>query len=773
MLSEKSDEERVVGGSDKLESSGDTCDDSLSFASATDKESDGAVIDWRRESTMLERKTNILSSYSTGREVDEDTVTREGPKDLRLKEIVVEEKYGSIDRYGRCSEHRDDQWTYGTNHYTKMNRSESVNSSIGEISPQRKQFSGSVRTRVSTRGQGVRAAGFEGLYGNSKAIGKQGRTPNFDSPDGGLSTCRPDSFNSHGWWTKNGDDLSEPIGVKDLEHDILRRLDELKEQLSRSYNVADKPRERISVNETPPVPYGSQGPCNLSMQSPSMGEQIQRSPYFNYRHRPSYMNHHNFDMQNFYPPPRHILNEIPEYDDPFRPQTSGMPHEMPHSYSKQQSHEYFITRHMEFDLDPRSSHPHKTFFHPPVCSCSHCQDYLVPPQVPENVIGNRRFPNVPINSNLYHHVTPVMFGTESHNPRGPNSSLQSHDPHLKTKWPSDHVLDNDSHGQSYPKRVVAARGIGKFYRPIAGGAPFITCCSCFELLKLHRKLTMNNKNQKKLRCGACSAVMVIEVENKRLISIPWESRHVSAELDQDSSDVLKDSLLSSHGLNAGCTNSCFNNFNSSDYNSQLGGTNSLVEDQRSNSDESERKQGHTSTISIASKEEEIPECTTVLRDVSDSAELPSKSALSPTSPGSPLWQQSETPKHVINRYGQANKSNFTDNDKMVFNGVALQQNSEKAMPVTTEVDTSFNEYLDTCISQDSAEASKEDQSTVSKGTNSFFPGFIKKSFRDFSRSKLSVEDEMPNVSINGQPIPDGVVRKAEKLAGPVRPGDYW
>ncbi|KAJ0461728.1 putative protein enhanced disease resistance 4 [Helianthus annuus] len=50
---------------------------------------------------------------------------------------------------------------------------------------------------------------------------------------------------------------------------------------------------------------------------------------------------------------------------------------------------------------------------------------------------------------------------------------------------------------------------------------------------------------------------------------------------------------------------------------------------------------------------------------------------------------------------------------------------------------------------------------------------IKKSFRDFSRSSQHVDQGNVNVTVNGHPIPDRLVKKAEKLAGPVLPGDYW
>ncbi|KAJ6712603.1 EXTRA-LARGE G-PROTEIN-LIKE [Salix purpurea] len=36
-----------------------------------------------------------------------------------------------------------------------------------------------------------------------------------------------------------------------------------------------------------------------------------------------------------------------------------------------------------------------------------------------------------------------------------------------------------------------------------------------------------------------------------------------------------------------------------------------------------------------------------------------------------------------------------------------------------------------------------------------------------------MHNEKPNVFINGKPIPDRLVKRAEKLAGPIQPGDYW
>ncbi|KAF8726843.1 hypothetical protein HU200_019323 [Digitaria exilis] len=64
------------------------------------------------------------------------------------------------------------------------------------------------------------------------------------------------------------------------------------------------------------------------------------------------------------------------------------------------------------------------------------------------------------------------------------------------------------------------------------------------------------------------------------------------------------------------------------------------------------------------------------------------------------------------------------------------------------------------------------QSSISKnGDSSFFTGFLKKGFKDLSLFNQSADNV--KVSINGHPISERALRKAEKKAGPVGPGSYW
>lgn len=768
MLSEKSDEEKGGGDSEKLEKLVEKGSDNSNFASESEMEDSGNEYVRRKERAFVEKKANFIRGGLQRTEkkqvlVGKDTSVSEEYKDLRLDQCVEEREYGSVDRYTRLSEHQMDPRTCGTGRYTDMSRSESVNSSLEEISTQLNRFTGSLRSRAGMGWSGVeRGSRLEGLYGNN-SVSDQERARTFGYPDEGTSNYDPYLFRDHERQIISGQHVKVPDGVKNLEQEraeILRKLDELKEQLSRSYHVADKPKEREPMDRTLPYPYGIQVPYNVSMQPPALDKQVPRPPHYNYSHGSvPHTNHHHVDKHNLYPPRKHSLNKIPEYDDPFQPQLTRKPHRLPpHQYQHVSPHEYYSGQYRTFDLvESIASYPHETFSHAPTCACLSCynQNLQVPPSVPPT--------KAPINPNFYRHGDPVGFGPQS------CPSSESLHQHLHTRWPGDLESEHDSYGQ--PRRVAATCKTGRLYHPIAGGAPFITCHKCFELLKLPRKLGITGSNEQRLRCGACSAVILLEMENKKLIlSDPLELKRLSAEGDENSQEVSNDSLVSSGSLNANGTSSCSEDFKKSGYNFQS----ALVQDERLNLDEFEKRRGHTLSSSISSREDESFDCVISREDVFVSAEMPLKNVLSPKPPRSPVWQESDSPKHAINRYGQGNKSKRMEHDNEVFSVVSMGENSVKDTMEATELDVSFEEYQNNSLSQDSTEICKEeDRFKFSKGSDSFFAGFIRKGFRDFSKSNYGGMGEKPMVFINGQPLPDRVVKRAEKFAGPIRPGDYW
>ncbi|RCV16312.1 hypothetical protein SEVIR_3G130400v4 [Setaria viridis] len=87
-----------------------------------------------------------------------------------------------------------------------------------------------------------------------------------------------------------------------------------------------------------------------------------------------------------------------------------------------------------------------------------------------------------------------------------------------------------------------------------------------------------------------------------------------------------------------------------------------------------------------------------------------------------------------------------------------------------------NSLVNECTNSSSRVSSEaevdEMQSSIGKnGDSSFFTGFLKKGFKDLSLFNQSADSA--KVSINGHPISERALRKAEKKAGPVGPGSYW
>ncbi|KAB2612013.1 hypothetical protein D8674_042641 [Pyrus ussuriensis x Pyrus communis] len=743
-----------------------------------------------KERVFGDRKVNSIggsSSRTDNKEVMVDNYgnnVRERVNGLRFEQRGAAIETEFVEKYSRISQFPIDNWMSGDEIETNMSSSMSVNSSVGDVSAHLQNFAGSVRAKGSMdQFRGVERDRFDGFYASSRVGVQRGRIPTSAYLDERPSNYKVDSF----------DGMSEVANLEQDRAELLRKLDELKQKLSGSYDVVDKPWEPVprERSRTPPDPYGDRLTYNLSMQPYAVDEQMTRPPYLNYSHgHVPFMGYHNMDTPNFYPPQRHPLNAIPEYEGPSQQQMKWRPPPHLHQYPRPQSHEYFMGQRMEF-----SSNPHDNTSHSPACSCLGCynQNPVASPQVSLDDFGNQRVPKAPVSLNTYQQVKP-----HDYNPR------HASPPPLHTRWQSDF--------DSEPRSTMAINRRGRIFHPVAGGAPFITCFWCFEILKLPRKLENTNKNRSKLQCGSCSTVISLEIKNKKLFTSK-DSKQQSSEVGQSSNEALKGSVLSLHGSpNAGDTKSPCDDLDHSDQTLPFIDTedNLPTEDQKLDMDESEKRRGPTSTSSIPSKEEEeeeisdcviarldmdesvkrqgltltssvpskegeeISDCVIANTDVSGSAELPTKESFSPKRPGSPLWEQPGSSKHRVSRAEKGNDSDCKNQDKALFRKIASRQNSVKDSSVETNVDVSYNEYLNTNISKDSAEGRKEqDPPKIGKGADSLLVGLIKKSSKDVSKSNQGVEKTRPTVFINGQPIPDHVVRKAEMLAGPIRPGDYW
>ncbi|KAJ4950826.1 hypothetical protein NE237_027658 [Protea cynaroides] len=787
----KSDEVRIMpkGDSEKLERFSNEGATNLCDTSGTDRESDSPELERRRQ-----RPERAANSNATSSSFSSMTGFRE----------VVSDNNGGIDtmvgketKYRYPSKTPAEDWVVVNDQEINLKRDElakaQMEKEVGEV----------LKSQTASARGPLGSGQIPDKRGSERESMAFRRTPELEVDDFRFSTPRyldegPSNYHrgsSYGYGKprKYQSNVDGPSRVEYLEQDraeLLRKLDELKDQLSRSCDMADKPKEGVHVDRRtvlpPPDPYGGHGvwlpeglpgPSRASMPSFAPDKHVPRTPYFSHGHESiPLMNRHRVDMQQNFHPPFPTPNEIPGYGgEPFGPQMlRRAPHQPPHQYPQQPSHEYFPGHYADIDTDPLAVYPHNSFFDQAICSCLHCYNkhWQVPGQIPPPVYSNRRYPDIPTSSMLNHLENSVPVGSQGYNPRAFNLPVYSREPPNHARRPS--LFDSDMGGfnRGRPQRVVVANGNRHRSRPIAGGAPFITCLNCFELLRLPKKLLLMERNECKVLCGACSTVIPIVVENKRLlVSVPDETRQTHPELPGGSNEVLKG--LSRHNgyTNEASMNSSDDDYDNLDYFKFTDAEHALLaEDQRLNLSESAKVHGLLSSSS-PSEDEESPDSVITRGEMSNTAKQPLRANVTPLVPGSPLRGH---PGHVVSKLERGSRSKRLDQEKVVLNKVTLRQDSLKDASVATEMEVSFNEYSNTLMSQNSGEASKEeDQPRVSKGGESFFAGLIKKSFWDFSRSSQTVENGNANVSINGHPIPDRLLRKAEKLAGPIQPGQYW
>ncbi|GMP43731.1 hypothetical protein CsSME_00012979 [Camellia sinensis var. sinensis] len=551
--------------------------------------------------------------------------------------------------------------------------------------------------------------------------------------------------------------------VEYLEQDraeLLRKLDELKDQISRSCDVNNKPKEKVPLNRgsvhQDKLPGESYGGSETWFPDGSWGST--RASYPSHYPEPSpYMNRHEMDMHRFY----HSTNgadQLQRFGDPLRSQMlRRAPHQLPDPFQHPPSHTYFSRNYMNMGMDPYEPYMSNMNLHNPSCSCFHCYNKHPPQdpgQVPCDAFRSKMFSDVPNKPMFYHHENPSAFA----NP----PPLNSNNPQSHTRWPNDLNSELGGFGRRHPPKVVLATG-GRQCRPIAGGAPFVTCYNCFELLQLPKKIVLTEKNQKKVRCGACSAVAFFAVVNKKLVvSVCGETKR-TPKMDDDRPNMT---------VSGGTSHFSSDDYDKSGYDFQSVDREVIL----SSTGKSEEMRSHHSTSPYSSEDEDSPGSLNVRGEESKSTELAAIPITSPPAAGSPVQDHFDYANifNGVKRFGKGNQSGRSECEKGEPKVSTARQNSMKDASLATEIDVSFNEYSNTVTSQESGDASRvEDQLRAGKGGQSFFAGIMKRGFRDFSRSNQNIEQGATNVTINGHSISDRLLKKAEKLAGPIHPGQYW
>ncbi|XP_027335664.1 protein ENHANCED DISEASE RESISTANCE 4-like isoform X2 [Abrus precatorius] len=638
--------------------------------------------------------------------------------------------------------------------------------------------------------------GMEGFWRKPQAEIEGVRFTTLNYPDEGTSNSYSSFSYNHGEQWRNYKDMDGVNRVQHLEQDraeLLRKLDELSNQLNKSSEVVHNQKEKVVPHGkmVPPDPYsgptdtffpdGSSGMNRTSRQFFGPNKHMAGPSYFNYHHDPyAYTSGHEMAMPNFHPS-MHNPNYMPGYADPFASQMMRGSHPLPHQFLNQPMHPYFPERYADTAPNSYDPYAYSAMLHAPSCSCLRCYENRrrgsVP--VPPAAFVNGRFPHAPNDPMLYHHEMPGSVGPHAHNSRTAIPAVSLHEKQLHTRWPEDYNSEISGFVRSRPRKVMPAGGI-RHCHPIAGGSPFITCQNCFELLQLPKKaLVMVRKRQQKMRCGACSSEINFAVINKKLVfSLQSEMRETttSTRIDDTINDVGNNRVLHSHGhVNTSAVNFSSDDYSGYDFQSVDRESPVLAVDPSLNSSKSHEMQSFRSSSSSTSEDENSPEVMTAPSETTKSIDQPTNASLYPPPTGSPLQEYFDysSNNHVVNRHGKGNQSSRSDQEKAKIEKNTSRQNSLKEVVLATEMDV--HDYSNTVVSQDSGDASREHDHPRSnnKGGESFLANIIKKGFRDFSLTNQIDDHSKSDVTVNGQPIPDRVIKKAEKLAGPIQPGNYW
>ncbi|WOG90529.1 hypothetical protein DCAR_0209773 [Daucus carota subsp. sativus] len=593
---------------------------------------------------------------------------------------------------------------------------------------------------------------------------------------------------------KNQIDVDELKKVEHLEQDrteLLRKLDELRDQLSRT-KIVENPKEKVplsgrAVRQDPYTrsdnwfPDGSFGQKKTSLQYSIPDKNVAGPSYISHYAEPSpFTNSREMAMQSFYTP-MHTPSQLPGFEDPFRSQMlRALTNQAPHNL-QQPAHQYFPGRYISNDmaeLDMIEPYTHNIDPHPSSCFCLHCYNkypHVLQPN-PPSISCHRKFADVPNNLMFYHpEHSGAGFGPPDFNSRF--ASHDFHNPHQNARLANDPNFNGGINRQRRPRVVLASEG--SRCRPVAGGAPFIACCNCLEVLQLPKTIFKTRKSQKKLKCAVCFKVILLVVSDNKLVFTHGDGvKRVPGKVDNRSNMVAKEDSLNYQQMKWGSMDMSSDDYESTgnDFHSMDLKLTSSTVGQDLSSDHSVDMRSLQSTVSCTSVDEDSSNALIGIQEEAKSDEhvLNTENPRPPS--GSPLqvhFDYSGT-CNMVNQVGNENQSGRSEQDKIIVKKVTSRQNSMQDVSVATELDISSREYGNTGVSTDSGNAGREgNQLREKKGSSSFFAGIIKKSFKDKSRSSQNVEQERIGVAVNGHPIPNQLVKKAEKVAGPIQPGQYW
>ncbi|KAL8062849.1 hypothetical protein ABFX02_02G173800 [Erythranthe guttata] len=533
----------------------------------------------------------------------------------------------------------------------------------------------------------------------------------------------------------------EYSGEQDRE-ELLKKLDELRDQLTKGKEKG--PADNRRGPPPPQDPYDAHYP-DKQFRRPTGQHQYAEPPP-----PPPPYNMHPQEIggggNGFYPP-QYAPNHMHGYADPSR---AHMHRQDPYQISSSRS--YMSSGHyMEDEVIepyPRTfSHHQNHPRHHPSCSCYDCHNerrgYPIPnPILPTSY--SSKYSNASNDRAAFpYHDYPGSFGSRdnnNHHHKFSNpASIRSHiAPQSHSRWPSDVGSEVGGFARRPPPRVRLATSAAKHCRPISGGAPFLSCYNCFMVLLLPKKVLAQSNKRKQTRCGACSTIIVFSVSDKNLVVLfDEEPQENPVEVDKKRVSLSKHEDV--HYVN------------------QVRARHSTSE-----ADKDSRSFNSASANKPSNEVKRAPPSSgSSLQEQFINSDIFYAAAKSGGGEENKSGRSEQHEKVVL-----PNKPNININNNNINNN---KNNNIKQMvrevSSATEIDLPSNEYKydNTGTTFDSAEPSRG-----SRLAAEIFDGY-----KGSRRSEESFGEEVCNVTVNGHLIQDRLIKKAEKLAGTIQPGNYW
>ncbi|XP_010480300.1 PREDICTED: uncharacterized protein LOC104759019 [Camelina sativa] len=369
----------------------------------------------------------------------------------------------------------------------------------------------------------------------------------------------------------------------------------------------------------------------------------------------------------------------------------------------------------------------------------HYPNHMLPPPPPQGQyvdIGPDLF-DPQLQDPRFFPATPSRYG-DGDVPYSPvvhhhNENMGAFSPHADvhhTRWPSE--IDSDFGGGAFARGYVqkaVSDSDSRRCHPLAGGAPFVACHNCFELLYLPKKKLLAQDRQQKLQCGACSEFISVKVVDNKLV-------FSSSALDDRSEPTA---VVDDYPL----------------------------KDEEPRIHQEMKSVDAVSPSELSDDEERASISSEPQKEVVKSVRRRAQGAKVPPPPPPvnsnllELFEYSNVNRAAIT-YGMA-QLGYNKQESYA------KQDSLKPESIATETDVSYNEYYNnTGVTEDSSitKTSKEESRPRNRKQSSEY-GYPDKIISN------DQNNEQLEVWVNGHLIPEDLVISAEKQAGPVQAGKYW